>query len=146
MASGNLYRQDLEYNDAKKQKVEEFNRGTDMFNAEAYNKNQQFNADAYNRAKQANSHLKLQAAAQKADMDAGWYNGLYGNVAGLFKGIGDIGRENVATNWKNALTTAGAFGAMDEDTLVKMGISKYKNGKKSYKGGKIKKGKRGLTI
>ena len=140
LSSGNLFRQAQEYNDNLRKQVAEFNGGTDQFNAEAYNRNSQFNADAYNRARQANAQLRLQAAAQKMDADAGWYNSLYGNVAGLFKGISDLGRENVATNWRNGLVTSGAMGVADEDTLVRAGIAKYKR----CKGGKIRR--RGLTF
>jgi hypothetical protein len=143
LASGKLFREAQEYNDALKQKVEEFNRGTNMFNAESYNKTSQFNADTRNRASQYNTGLAMQAAQEKLNRDAGWYNSLYGNMSGLFKGISDLGRENRETNWRNALVTAGAFGAMDEDALVKAGIARYKKGKKA-KGGKIQK-KRGLT-
>jgi hypothetical protein len=147
LASGQLYRQALEYNDNQRKQVADFNRGTDMFNAQAYNQLAQFNASQRDRDRQMRAQLGMQAAAQKADMDAGWYNGIYGNVAGLFKGISDLGRENRETNWRNALVTAGAFGAMDEDALVKAGIAKYNRGRKSSEGGTIKKkkNKRGLT-
>lgn len=144
LASGNLFRQALEYNDTLKKQVEDFNRGTDMFNAEAYNRTSQFNADARNRGRQAAAQIALQGAAQKMNADAGWYNSLYGNVGGLFKGISDLGRENRETNWRNALVTSGAFGAMDEDALVRAGIAKKR---RKASGGNIKrkKGKRGLT-
>lgn len=143
LASGDLYRKALEYNDAKRKDVAEFNRGTDQFNAEAFNRLSQFNASALNDAASRSTNARLHAAQQKLANDAGWYNSLYGNVSGLFKGISDLGRENRETNWRNALVTAGVFGAMDEDALVKAGIAKYKKGKKA-KGGKIQK-KRGLT-
>ena len=146
LASGNLFRQALEYNDNLEKQVAEFNRGTDQFNSEQFGTTSRFNADAYNRAAQADAQLRLSAAAQKMNADAGWYNGLYGNVSGLFKGLGDLGREARDTNWRNALVTSGAFGALDEDALVDARIARYKNGKKSKsKGGKINK-KRGLTF
>lgn len=146
LASGNLFRQALEYNDNLEKQVAEFNRGTDQFNSEQFGTTSRFNADAYNRAAQADAQLRLSAAAQKMNADAGWYNGLYGNVSGLFKGLGDLGRENRDTNWRNALATSGAFGVMDEDALVDARIARYKKGKKSKsKGGKINK-KRGLTF
>ncbi len=147
IASGELYRKALEYNDAKRKDVAEFNRGTDMFNSEAFNRLSQFNASALNDAEGRRTNARLHAAQQKLANDAGWYNSLYGNVSGLFKGISDLGRENRETNWRNALVTAGAFGAMDEDALVKAGVAKYKKGKKSSEGGTVKrkKDKRGLT-
>lgn len=147
LASGELYRKALEYNDAKRKDVAEFNRGTNKYNADAYNRNQEFNATALNHGNQFQQGLAMQAAQERLNRDAGWYNGIYGNVGQLFKGISDLGRENRETNWRNALVTAGAFGAMDEDALVNAGIAKYKKGRKSSEGGTIKrkKGKRGLT-
>lgn len=139
IASGNLFRQEQEYNDNLRKQVEEFNRGTDQFNAEAYNRTSQFNADAINRARQTSGQLRLNAAAQKMDADAGWYNGIYGNVAGLFKGIGDIGRENVQFNWLSDLAADGAFG-----NLGRSNTGKRWTKEKKAKGGKLKK--RGLTI
>lgn len=143
IASGNLFRQAQEYNDALRRQVAEFNRGTDMYNSEQFGQTSRFNADTYNRARQANAQMRLHAAQQKAAMDADWYNGIYGNVAGLFKGISDLGRENVVTNWRNGLVTSGAMGIVNPDALVDAGIAEYKKDKKN-KGGKIKK--RGLTI
>ena len=147
LAAGDLYRKALEYNDAKRAQVAEFNRGTDQFNADAFNRLSQFNASALNDAESRSLNARLHAAQQKLTNNAGWYNSLYGNVSGLFKGLSDLGRENRETNWRNALVTAGAFGAMDEDALVKAGIAKYKKGMQSSEGGTVKrkKGKRGLT-
>ena len=142
LASGNLYRQALEYNDALEKQVAEFNRGTDMFNAEAYNKNSQFNADARNRARQYGAQMALQGASQKMDADAGWYNGLYGNVAGLFKGLGDIGRENAQWNMVSDMWADGLAGTATEKTNSARGHLKREN---KSKGGKLNK-KRGLTI
>jgi hypothetical protein len=131
----------LEYNDAQRQKVADFNRGTNMFNAEAYNRTSQFNADARNRNRQASASLAMSAARDRLNGDSSWYNGIYGNIGQIFKGISDLGRENRETNWRNALVTSGAFGAMDSDALVDARIARYK-----AKGGKIKKGKKGLTF
>ncbi len=139
IASGNLFRQAQEYNDALQKQVEEFNRGTNQFNAEAYNRNSQFNADAKNRARQYNAQLRLQAAREKIDADAGWYNGLYGNLSGLFKGISDIGRENEQFNWLSDLAADGAFGNLGTSNTGRRWTKEQK-----AKGGKIKK--RGLTI
>ena len=143
LASGDLYRKALEYNDAQRERVAGFNRGTNQFNAEAYNRLSQFNADARNRAAQHQSGLALQAAREKLDADAGWYNSLYGNVAGLFKGIGDLGTENQRNNMLNWMISKGIFGAVNPDDKE---VGKHV--KKAAKGGCIgkKKGKRGLTF
>ena len=128
-ALGNLYRQAEEYQLGADEKVEGFNRGTNQFNAEAFNKLSQFNADEVNRFNQNKAGLRLQAAQERLNRDAGWYNSLYGNVNSLFKGISDLGRENRETNWRNALVTSGAFGIMDPDKLVDARIARRKNKK-----------------
>ena len=143
IASGNLFRQAQEYNDNLRKQVAEFNRGTDQFNSEQYGATSRFNADAYNNARRANAQLRLQAAAQKMDADAGWYNSLYGNIAGLFKGIGDIGTENKRDNMINWMISKGIFGAVDpNDPEMKKRVKVI-----SAEGGKLKKNKRrGLTF
>ena len=76
-------------------------------------------------------------------MDAGWYNSLYGNISGLFKGLGDIGTENFRMNRVAEMAARGDFGSATDETY---GFEPYlKKGKKKAKGGKVNK-KRGLTI
>ena len=138
MASGDLYRKALEYNDAKRQQVAEFNRGTDMFNAQAYNQNQQFNANALNHSSQYRAGLAAQVANQKMNADAGWYDSLYGNVSGLFKGLSDLGRENAVFNMLSKNAADGVYGNLGDSYTG----TTYTR-KKKAKGGKLKK--RGLT-
>lgn len=139
VASGNLFRQAQEYNDALRRQVAEFNRGTNQYNADAYTRNSQFNADALNRNRQFNAQLQMEAARQRADADAGWYNSLYGNVAGLFRGLGDIGTENYRMNRISEMAADGLFGAMGNSYLGRRVLENTRSN-----GGKMKK-KRGLT-
>ena len=104
-----------------------------MFNSEAYNKNSMFNADAANRQKQYRAGLALRAAQQRLDSDAGWYNSLYGNIGGLFKGIGDLGRDNMEDNWRKALVVSGALGNFNKDALVAAGIAQTAEDAKNAK-------------
>lgn len=138
IASGELYRKALEYNDEKRKQVAEFNRGTDMFNAEAYNRTSQFNAGARNDAYNRSINARLHGAQQKLNSDAGWYNGLYGNVAGLFRGLGDLGRENAQWNMisKVAADTTNLGDSNTSDIYLKK--------KKKSQGGKVRR-KKGLT-
>lgn len=142
-ASGDLYRKGLEYNDALRQQVAGFNRGTDQFNAEAYNRTALQNAETLNRQRQYRAQLGMQAAAQKADMDAGWYNGIYGNVAGIFKGIGDIGRENAQHNMIAEMAADGIFGSMSPRTNTGRRGKYLTFTKKAACGGKLNKKKGG---
>ena len=138
IVDGNLYRQALEYNDAKRERVAEFNRGTDKYNADAYNQNQQFNASALNQNRNTQAHLALQAAAQKMAANNGWYNSLYGNLGQIFKGISDLGRENAQWNMVSDLAADSVFGNLGDSYTGR----RYT--KKVSKGGKVRR-KRGLT-
>ena len=84
------------------------------------------------------------------DADAGWYNGIYGNVAGLFKGLGDAGRENEEHNMISRMAANGLFGTANPDTPIFKDFLKWKEKRdqkqaKKSKGGKLNK-KRGLTF
>ena len=146
IANGELYKKALEYNDQKQQQVAEFNRATDQFNADAYNRQSQFNASAQNDAIGRATSAKLQAAQTKLNNNAGWYNGIYGNVGQLFKGLSDLGKERTATGWRNALATSGAYGVLDEDALVAVGMAKRKENKTSEGGSIERKKRRGMTF
>ena len=137
VADSDLFRKALEYNDAQRQKVADFNRGTNMFNAEAYNKNSQFNAEQENRNAQYTAQLGLEGAIQKARAKAGWYNSLYGNVNNLFRTIGDIGRENAERNQVARLVASGWVPGFNVNSPMNAGYIK-----EGAYGGKINKKKK----
>lgn len=141
IADGDLYRKALEYNDAKRQKVAEFNRGTDMYNADAFTKTSATNAEIANRQRQFRAQIQMDAARQRMADDATWNQGIYGNVSGLFKGISDLGRENAQHNMIADMAADGIFGVM----TPKSNTGKRVVATKKSCGGKIKR-KRGLTF
>lgn len=141
IADGDLYRKALEYNDAKRQKVAEFNRGTDMYNADAFTKTSATNAEIANRQRQFRAQMQMDAARQRMAADAAWNQGIYGNVSGLFKGISDLGRENAQHNMIADMAADGIFGVM----TPKSNTGKRIVTTKKSCGGKIKR-KRGLTF
>ena len=141
IADGDLYRKALEYNDAKRQKVAEFNRGTDMYNADAFTKTSATNAEIANRQRQFKAQMQMDAARQRMAADAAWNQGIYGNVSGLFKGISDLGRENAQHNMIADMAADGIFGVM----TPKSNTGKRVVTTKKSCGGKIKR-KRGLTF
>lgn len=141
IADGDLYRKALEYNDAKRQKVAEFNRGTDMYNADAFTKTSATNAEIANRQRQFKAQMQMDAARQRMAADATWNQGIYDNVSGLFKGISDLGRENAQHNMIADMATDGIFGVM----TPKSNTGKRVVTTKKACGGKIKR-KRGLTF
>lgn len=141
IADGDLYRKALEYNDVKRQKVAEFNRGTDMYNADAFTKTSATNAEIANRQRQFRAQMQMDAARQRMAADAAWNQGIYGNVSSLFKGISDLGRENAQHNMIADMAADGIFGVMTPKSNTGR---KVVTTKKSC-GGKIKR-KRGLTF
>lgn len=129
LASGDLYRKALEYNDAKRAQVAEFNRGTNQYNADAYTRNSQFNADAINRANQYKAGLAAQIASQKLGYDNDWYGSMYANVGNLFQGLSDLGRENALWNMvsKTAADTTNLGDSYTGDIYLKKGKKGSKN-------------------
>lgn len=91
---GNLYRQAEEYNLGQRQKVAEFNRGTNQFNAEGDLKAQMANID--------NNSNKVKAAIAAAELkdkiNARTSAARSANLTSLFDSIGDIGREAYSRN------------------------------------------------
>ena len=95
---GDLFRQAEEYNLAQRQKVEEFNRGTNMFNSEGI-----FKADAANQSAQLQSRASyLKGALAAADLRQKERQtstaARSANLSNFINSIGDIGRENFARN------------------------------------------------
>lgn len=128
---GALARQAEEYNLAQRQKVAEFNRGTNMFNTEGM-----FKADAANQTARMQARSTLlqgtmqaerlrQAARQQLAAERS------ANLTNLFNNIGNIGRENMNFN---ILNTSAAF----PWAMTNRGESKYKKSN----GGKLNR-KRG---
>ena len=143
IGSGNLFRQALEYNDAQRQKVAEFNRGTDMFNAQAFNQTSATNAQLKNSHRNFKAQLLMDAARQRMAADAAWNQGIYGNVSALFKGLGDWGKENAQHNMIADMAADGLFGTMSDKQHIGKDHLRKKNS--AAKGGKLNR-KKGLTF
>lgn len=141
IADGDFYRKALEYNDAKRQKVAEFNRGTDMYNADAFTKTSATNAEIANRQRQFKAQMQMDAARQRMAADAAWNQGIYGNVNSFFQGLGALGKENAQHNMIADMAADGIFGVMTPKSNTGRRVVTTK---KSC-GGKIKR-KRGLTF
>ena len=124
---GALARQAEEYNLAQRQKVAEFNRGTNMFNTEGI-----FKADTANQAAKMQARNTLlqgtmqaerlrQAARQQLAAERS------ANLTNLFNNLGNIGRENMNFN---ILNTSAAF----PWSMTNKGESKYKSRKRGNNG------------
>lgn len=143
IADGELYRKALEYNDAQRQRVAEFNRGTDMYNANAANQTSVTNAQIANNNRQLRAQMQMDAARQRMAADAAWNQGIYGNVNGLFAGLGAWGKENAQHNMIADMAADGLFGTMSDKQNIGKG---YIRKKKAACGGKINRKKKGLTF
>lgn len=141
---GDLYKNAEEYNFNRKKDVAEFNRGTNQYNASAFNNAALQYAKDYNDQRSRHASMQMEAAKQRMDADAGWYNSLYGNIGQFASGLAAIGKENAQHNQIVDLAQQGVFGVIDPDSP--MGARLYypstsKSSKKATK--KYKKG--GLT-
>ena len=91
---GKLAREAEEYNLGQRQKVEDFNRSTNMFNIEGSMKAQMAN--------KTNEEMRLKSAMAQAEMrdkaDMMSSQARTANLTNLFDSIGDIGRESYARN------------------------------------------------
>ena len=117
---GHMARQAEEYNLAQRQKVEEFNRGTNMFNSEAGLKAAGMN--------QSNQELRLRATSTAAEMRERANNlsnqGKTANLNNLFENLGDIGREKYAMNQINWEIEKGIYNNLPLKDIMNMDISK----------------------
>ena len=94
---GNLWRQAEEYNEANRQAIAEFNRGTNMFNSEG-----RLKADMANQG-QANVRINaaIEAAKLRALEDDRVAETRSANFTNFLDNLGDLGRENLYYNMVN---------------------------------------------
>lgn len=135
---GNLARQAEEYNQQLRERVEAFNRGTNMFDTETGLKASMFNAESRNAAKRARLGQATTAAQMRQaikDQDSARRSA---NITNFLQGLGDMGWENEQANWLDTLAKSG---------VLKMNTKgEYTGGTKKAKGGKVRtKKKKGLT-
>lgn len=131
---GDLARQAEEYNQQLRERVEAFNRGTNMFNTETGLKASMFNAESRNAAKRARLGQATTAAQMRQaikDQDAARRSA---NITNFLQGLGDLGWENEQRNWADTLAKSGVFKINTR--------GEYTGGTKKAKGGRLKR-KRG---
>lgn len=126
---GNLARQAEEYNQQLRERVEAFNRGTNMFNTETGLKASMFNAESRNAAKRARLGQATTAAQMRQaikDQDSARRSA---NITNFLQGLGDMGWENFNANMINSNPAL-------YYNLASSGEVGYKRNKKK-KGGRI---------
>lgn len=132
---GNLARQGEEYNLAQRQQVENFNRGTNTTNSQGFLQADMANQKALMNARELSLKGTMSALDMRDRAKLMSDQAKSANISGLFTSLGDIGRENMAWNWRNFGIDTGSFGNIGKRQQRLLGA----------KGGKIRR-KKGLTI
>lgn len=135
---GKLFREGDEYNLAQRQKVAEFNRGTNQYNSTLDMQAQEINARKNERLAAALLNNKYRSLAMKQAIDSQRDQNISLALTNLFNNLGDIGWEAKQGYWNNALINSGYYGTPNASMYdIAYGAN----------GGKLKrKKKRGLTI
>lgn len=102
IADGELYRKALEYNDAQRERVADFNRRTDMFNSQMGLEASMANARYNQQARQMGLSGLAQAAAMRDSIDQRIGAARAANLTNFLTSLGNIGRENFALNQINS--------------------------------------------
>lgn len=138
---GGLARQAEEYNLAQRQQVEDFNRGTNTTNSQGFLQADIANQKALMDSREFSLKGTMAAAEMRERARLASEQAKSANLSGFVTALGDIGRENMAWNWRNFGIDTGTFGSIgsDQEQLL------THRGKKKASGGKIKR-KKGLTI
>ena len=143
---GNLYRQAEEYNLAQRERVETFNRGTNMFNAENDLKAQIANSN--------NSRTKVDAAIKAAAIrdavDARVGAARSANLTNLFDSLGNIGIDDYNRQDRDMLIRAGVFGVLSQKPQ-EWSQKRWEDYQKAvsgrgYRNGGVLKKRKGITI
>lgn len=131
---GNMARQAEEYNQAQRERVEGFNRQTNMYNTETGLKAGMFNAESMNNSKR----LQLSKAGSVAQMRQAIKDSknasLSANMSSMFQGLGDIGWENEQSNWLNMLARNGVLKMDTNGNYIGNAISPLSRAHKQRKG------------
>jgi hypothetical protein len=135
---GKLFREGDEYNLAQRQKVAEFNRGTNQYNSTLDMQAQEINARENERLAAALLGNKYKSLAMKQAIDNQRDQSISLALTNLFNNLGDIGWEAKQGYWNNALINSGYYGTPNASMYdIAYGAN----------GGKLKrKKKKGLTI
>ena len=138
---GSLARQAEEYNFAQRAQVEEFSRGTNTTNSQGFLQADLANQKALMDSRELSLRGIMTAAEMRERARLASEQAKSANLSGFVTALGDIGRENMAWNWRNFGIDTGTFGSIgsDQEQLL------THRGKKKASGDKIKR-KKGLTI
>lgn len=95
---GDLFRQAQEYNQAQRERVEGFNRGTNQFNAESLNRADVTNMQAAQQANELRLRKKITQANMRDQADMRSSTARSANLSNFYESLGNIGREEFSRN------------------------------------------------
>lgn len=140
---GNLFRQAEEYNLAQKHQVETFNRGTNQANSEGFLKAAMANQDADMKARGLGLEAQMKGYQMREAARLASDEAKAANLSGLIESLGAIGADNAALNARDFALATGTFGPVNPGyEYILTGRRQKKKG--SY-GGKLNRGRKGLT-
>ena len=141
---GGLARQAEEYNLAQRQQVEDFNRGTNMTNSQGFLQADIANQKALMDSREFSLKGTMAAAEMRERARLASEQAKSANLSGFVTALGDIGRENMAWNWRNFGLATGTFGPVGDNAYLLTHTGKRKTNM-GAKGGKMKR-RKGLTV
>lgn len=141
---GSLSRQAEEYNLAQRQQVEDFNRATNTTNSQGFLQADMANQKALMDSRGLTLKGTMSAAEMRERARLASEQAKSANLSGFVTALGDIGRENMAWNWRNFGLATDSFGHVGDEQDLLTHTGKERDNK-SAKGGKIKR-RKGLTL
>lgn len=113
-AIGNNLIQMQQYNDALRQSVEDFNRGTDQYNSQGFLQSDMFNAESKANKDALRLSYMDRAAQMREQSDAMLEAVRSNNFSNLMTQLGQIGRENQDVNILEKMKTSDLFGVLND--------------------------------
>lgn len=140
---GNLARQAEEYNLAQRHQVSTFNRGTNQANSEGFLKAAMANQDADMKARGLGLDAQMKGYQMREAARLASDEAKAANFSGFIDSLGAIGRDNAALNARDFALATGTFGPVNPGYEYILTGRRQK--KKSRYGGKLNRGRKGLT-
>lgn len=113
-AIGNNLIQMQQYNDALRQSVEDFNRGTDQYNSQGFLQSDMFNAESKANRDALRLSYMDRAAQMREQSDAMLEAVRSNNFSNLMTQLGQIGRENQDVNILEKMKASDLFGVLND--------------------------------
>lgn len=113
-AVGNNLIQMQQYNDALKQRIEDFNRGTDQYNSQGFIQSDMFNAESKANRDALRLSYMDRAAQMREQSDAMLEAVRSNNFSNLMTQLGQIGRENQDVNILEKMKASDLFGVLND--------------------------------